>query len=220
MNIIIVGASRVGRFFLEQALADEHEVVVIEKDKDTAAAIGQEYDCMVIHADAATRSAMDDAGAENADALIAVTTDDAVNLLVAMQGKSRGIECIASVVADDSHIGLFKELGIEMVENPFHVTADSLYRAVSRPGVTEFLDIGDDAEVVELQVAEGSEAAGKTLGELGKHQDFDEDCLVVSISRESGLVVPRGGARLEAGDRVTLLAKNKVAPKAVDLFCK
>jgi len=74
MYIIIVGAGDIGTPLIELATGSGHEVVVIESDEAAADRIADEYDCLVVNADATMMSTLDDANVDEADALITTTT--------------------------------------------------------------------------------------------------------------------------------------------------
>ena len=65
-----------------------------------------------------------------------------------------------------------------------------------------------DARLVEVTLAEGSPAAGKTVAELG----VPRDATVVAVIRERHVIVPRGETTVEPGDEVLLL----VTPESED----
>ncbi|RLF55284.1 MAG: TrkA family potassium uptake protein, partial [Thermoplasmata archaeon] len=71
MYLIIVGAGEIGEKLIKLALQNKDDVVVIEKSKERCDEISKKYDAIVINADAREKETLIEAGAENADALIA-----------------------------------------------------------------------------------------------------------------------------------------------------
>jgi len=138
MHIVIVGIGRTGRRIVELATRDQHEVVVIDHDAERAAAASQDFDCIVMHADATSSNILEEAGTTGTDALITTTPDDAVNLMVMMLGRKLGARQLLSSVSNPAHIRLFQEMGVHIVESPHRLNGQYFYRAVQRPSIRDF----------------------------------------------------------------------------------
>ncbi|MDP9022344.1 MAG: NAD-binding protein, partial [Actinomycetota bacterium] len=76
MYIIVVGAGQIGTPLINIATSEGHEVVVIEHDSARANEIAQQFDCMVLHSDGTSMETLEEAGAQEADALISTTDRD------------------------------------------------------------------------------------------------------------------------------------------------
>jgi trk system potassium uptake protein TrkA len=103
MYLIIVGAGPEGSSLAELALKDGHKVAIIEKDEERAQAVLQKYNVQVFHANIAQGGILDEADADQADALIATTGDDSANLMTMFLGKERGIKKLISMINDRQH---------------------------------------------------------------------------------------------------------------------
>lgn len=206
MFLIVVGAGRTGTRVIELATQAGHEVVVLEKVREVAEAIGQGFDCLVIHDDGASRDALIEADIEDADAVIATTDDDATNLLVMMHGRDVGVETLVSSVNTAANVRLYRQIGVSVVESPHRLNGEYLYRAVQRPAIRDFMEVGEGAEIFEIVVSQGAPIAGKTLTEADRDGLLDEEMIVVAIQRNGSVLVPKGHTRVEADDLVTVFA--------------
>lgn len=218
MYVVIVGAGRTGRHVIESAINDDQEVLVFEKDETRAQWVSANMDCFVLNADASSLEKLKEADARNADAMIATTNDDAVNLMVMMLGKELGVKRLISSVTDDEHLGLFDELGIATVGNPFRLNGQFLYRTLKRPGVKDFMDLGNGAEIIEITVSEGAPLIDKDLQEINERSLLPKESLVVAIKRSKNLIVPDGDTKIFAGDLVTLFTREGVTSKLLKQF--
>ncbi len=117
MYIVIVGAGDIGTPLIEIATAGGNEVVVIERDEARAEA-ATEYDCLVLNDDATVKNTLEDAGAERADALISTTDQDATNIMVCLLAQELDVPDIVSVVHDPEHRNVFRQIGVNGMENP------------------------------------------------------------------------------------------------------
>jgi len=220
MYIIIVGAGDIGTPLIDIATRSGNEVVVIERDTQKADEIASGYDCMVLDADATVKETLDDAGAERADAIISTTDQDATNVMVCLLAEEFDIPAITSVVHNAEHMNLFRQIGVNTIENPQQLIAGYLYRAVARPAIVDYMQVGDEAEVFEITVTEDAPIAGKTLTEAGNANLLPDDVLIVAIERESQdkPLTPRGNTRIEANDLLTVYSARGAEPGLTDIF--
>ncbi|WP_135534045.1 potassium channel family protein [Halostella pelagica] len=219
MYIIIVGAGRIGTPLIDLATGSGHEVVVIETDKVAADRIADEYDCIVINADATRMSTLDDADVDEADALISTTDRDATNVMVCLLAKKREVPAVVSVVHDPDHMDLFKEIGISTMENPSRLIAEHLFRAVVRPSIVDYMRIGEAAEVFEITIDEDAPIAGKTIREAAADGTLQGEVLIVAVERgEDEPVTPQGNTPLRPGDLLTVYSAEGATPDVTDIF--
>ncbi|WP_135305148.1 potassium channel family protein [Haloarcula amylovorans] len=220
MYIITVGAGDIGTPLIEIATGTGNEVVVIEKDAARADEVASEFDCMVINADATIKETLEDAGAERADAIISTTDQDATNVMISLLAQELEIPGIVSVVHNPEHMNLFRQIGVNTMENPQRLIAESLFRSVDRPSIVDYMRVGDVAEVFEITVAEDAPIAGLNLIEADEKGLLDEDTLVVAIEREESdsPITPRGQTRIEQGDLLTVYSGTGATPEVTDIF--
>ena len=91
MKVVIVGGGRLGVYIARELIAEKHDVVLIDKDPDTAKAAANELDCMVITEDGSRPEILRQAGVQEASWFLALTGSDEVNIiscgLVALESK-------------------------------------------------------------------------------------------------------------------------------------
>jgi len=217
MYIVIVGAGDTGTPLIEMATQDGNEVAVVERDPERAERAAQNFDCLVLNDDATNKDTLVDAGADRADAVISTTDEDATNVMVCLLAQELAVPNVVSVVNDTEHMNLYRQIGVNVIENPQRLIADYLYRAIVRPSIVDFMRVGDEAEVFEIEVAEGAPIAGLTLAE---EDVLPANSLVVAVERDGGgdPITPRGGTRIEAGDLVTVYSATGATPEVLGVF--
>ncbi len=216
MHLIIIGSGRTGKHVIEAAVRDNHDVYVIEKNKEAAEWVSTHFDCIVIHADATSIEALTEAKASKADAIIVTTNEDAVNSLVTLLARQLGVKRLISSVNNEDHLPVFEQLGIDTVESPYRLNGRYLYRAVQGPNVKEFLDLGDGFEVLEMFVEPTSVVANKLVKELNKERTLPTDTRIILIKRNNQIIIPDGETRVFARDTVVVLSqKDKVGQVSI-----
>ncbi|MCG1003758.1 MULTISPECIES: TrkA family potassium uptake protein [Halobacterium] len=219
MYIVIVGAGDIGAPLIEIATKGGNEVVVIERDEARAERASREYDCLVINDDATSKETLEDAGADRADALISTTDQDATNVMVCLLAQELEVPDVVSVVHNPEHMNLFRQIGVNTMQNPQRLIAEYLYRAVKRPSIVDFMRIGEEAEVFEISVEADAPITGKTLREADEEGLLEGELLVVAIERDEGEpITPRGNTRIEAGDLLTVYSSEGATPEVTDVF--
>jgi len=205
MYIVIVGAGDIGTPLIEVATSGGNEVVVVERDEERAERAAT-YDCLVINDDATVKETLVDAGADRADALISTTDRDAVNIMVCLLSQELEVPNVVSVVHDPDHMSLFERIGVNTMQNPQRLIAEYLYRAVERPSIVDYMQVGEQAEVFEIDVAPDAPIAGHTIADAVESGVLEDGAFVVAIERSEAEtpVVPRGDTTIRAGDRVTV----------------
>ena len=220
MYIIVVGAGRTGSKVIELATQDDHEVVVIEHDQELAEEVSATYDCMVINADAASKEIVLEAGIQEADALISTTKSDSVNLMIQMLGKQYDIKTLVSSINNPQHMELFGDLGVNIVESPHELNGQYLYRAVQRPAIKDSMQVGSGGEIFELTIEGGAPIAGLSLIDADSEGLLPQETIIVAIVRDDELRIPRGESNIEAGDTVTVFAKDGASDRITDAFTR
>lgn len=219
MYIIVVGAGQIGTPLINIAVSDGHEVVVIEHDPERANRIAQEFDCLVLHSDGTSMETLEEAGADEADALISTTDLDAVNLMVCLLALECNIRHVVSVVRDADHMNVFRHIGVHIMENPQRLIAEHLYRAVSHPPVGDYIRLESGSEVFEVEVSEQAPIVGLTLDEARDDGLLPDTMQVVLIERrDESITTPAGETEVRSGDYLIVYAPDGVDRSVMDAF--
>ncbi len=216
MYMIIVGAGSIGVSLIDIAVKEKNNVVVIDANVDRAREISNKYDITVLNGDATSAETLREAGSDRADALIATTSDDAVNLMVVSIAEGLDVPSIVSVVNDKEHAEFFRKLGANVMENPEEVVANHLYNAVKRPKVKDFTILSQGDQIFRLTVNEGSPLVGKTLADSSKRGVVPDTILVLAIEREGTRAIPNGKTTIDTGDVLTVFSLERASDELVE----
>lgn len=215
MHVIIVGGGRTGYRLAKRLLKRNHEPVIIETEERRAHEIAAELDALVIHGSGSDIDILKDAGAEKADALVAVAGTDEVNFMACKLAKKAGVPRVVTRVNDDKRATMFEDLGVDAAISFVNAAVTLYEKAVTGPGMYGLLGLGGgEAEVVEVTLAEDSEVIGKTIREL----ELPDLCTVAMITRSGKLIPPRGDTEFKQGDRTILVGKSDDVMSVAKLF--
>lgn len=211
MNIILVGAGKIG-FTLAQSLTQEdHNITVIDKDEEQIALVNAKLDVMSI-CGSVDIELLRLAGAEHADLLIAVTNSDEANILCCMVGKKLGVSHTIARVRQEEHyqevILLREELGLSMTINPEYMAAGEISRVLRFPSATKVEAFAKgQAEMVEFKLTEQNPLCGTALRSF--HARFGRGTLICAVERDGDVHIPGGDFILQAGDNLSVVGSPK-----------
>ncbi|MHB8070760.1 MAG: potassium channel family protein [Candidatus Cryosericum sp.] len=212
MYIIIAGGGKVGSYLAHLLVGKGHSVAVIEQDAAACAALSDWGKALVINGDCCDLGALIDAGIEKTDRFAAVTGDDANNLVACQLAKVRfNVPLTTARINDPRNEDIFHKFGVDFALNSTNILATVIEEGIIVNDLIPLVSLAKGkATLVELKVAEGSVAAGRTLRDLS----WPRGCVVVSVVHEGEVIFPRGATVLNAGDVVVGL----VAPEAEQQF--
>ncbi|MGH7708108.1 MAG: potassium channel family protein [Vulcanimicrobiaceae bacterium] len=209
MFIIVVGGGKVGTYLASALLAQNHEVVVIEKEPRKVQYMSSilENDVALI-GDGCDPLVLDQAGIERADVVVADTGDDEDNLVVCLITKKHSkARCIARV-NNPKNKAIFasidRERPITMISST-EIILDSINEHVNVRDYSIIAKLKDgDLELVRVQLPAGAPVDGKKISQIA----LPRGCIVVAIDRSGQeMIVPNGETMLHAGDEIILMAK-------------
>ncbi len=211
MYLIIVGLGGIGRSLAGIASENGHSVVVIDKDEDRCADILSQHDLLAIAGNATNKAILEDAGIDRADALVATTSDDALNLMACWLAKKYAVKTLVSIVNQKEHSDLFKEVGVRISENQDEIVARSLYLWSENPD-TQLLASIEGWSIFEVTASDGAKGVNKTVKDVSDMKDM----LYIAIRRGGKLIIPSGDVTFMPGDVITVFTKKESEGRSVE----
>jgi trk system potassium uptake protein TrkA len=198
--IIIVGAGKVGWNLARELIDKDHEVTVIEDDRDRYLTVEQELEHNIQYGDASELWVLERAGVPRADMVIAVTGDDEDNMLICQVAREKYmVERIIARVNNPRNLQHFELLGIKPSVSATDLILNLIEHEVPEYGLVHLLDFPEERlEIIEMLLEKDSKVAGRRVGDL----EMPEGSLLISVLREGRGFVPGPETVLEPGDEV------------------
>lgn len=220
MNIIVVGCGKVGTTLAKQLIQEEHNVSVIDTNRNVVNLFSNSFDAMGVVGNGASYSVQIEAGIETAHLLIAVTGSDELNLLCCLIARKAGncktIARVRNPIYNKEVRFIKEELGLSMVINPEYEAASEISRLLRFPSAIEINTFYKGRlELLTFMVEEGSILHDMQVKEI--RSKLKVDILICTVERGEEVIIPDGELRLLEHDRVSIIASHK---NAIDIFMK
>ncbi len=198
MKMVIVGAGGITRDLLRR-LGDRWEVTVVDVDPDRLDLAAKVRPIERLSGDGSSRVVLARAGIDEADALVAASNDDEVNLEVCRLGLEAEVYRIVAIAADPERLPDYRSRGITTI-SPDRLAARRLEINLEDRRVASAAFADGRAEAAEFRIEADSPLVGRSLQDLHL-----ESWLVAVILRDGELIVPHGETVLREGDLVTVV---------------
>ena len=209
-HCIVCGFGRVGRFVAAELKRDSFPFIVIDRSEEAVDAARQ-LGYQAILGNAAQVDNLQRAGIDKARSLIAAVNSDAENVFIILTVREHwdDIQIVARCNFEDSEPKL-RKAGADRVISPYALAGHRMVGLVSRPGVTDFLDVvlhSDSTELwlEEVDVGPQSAIAGLTLGEARLRNELGVTVLAVDLPGEKVVAHPEANTPLPVGARLIVL---------------
>lgn len=211
MRIVVIGIGKLGKTLTKKLSEENYDVTCIDHKEDTINQIVNDYDVIGYAGNGASYDCLKAVGAEGADLLIAVTSQDEVNILACIMGKKLGIkETIARVrnIEYSKNIPLLSEdLGISSTINPELDTAKEILRIIQFPSAIKVESFCNDiVTLIEIKLDKESPLCSKTLTQI--KEKYPSEVLVCAVKRMDSFTIPKGDFTLMEGDNVYIIGTN------------
>lgn len=224
MHVIVVGAGEVGTFVAESLSKENHDVAVVDIDRENIRKLQSQLDAHIVYGSGANPKVLEAAGIEHAEMVVAVTNSDETNLLVSGVADDAGVATKVIRLEDKdlrskSARKLRSKMGVSHVIDPDFETGEEVLELIEFPGTSEVAVMaGGEVIVVGAVLPEDAELAGVTLQELAARYEPEWEFLVGAISREGETIIPRGNHALEAYDHVWILCRRRARKELFKLM--
>ena len=205
---------RVGASIVRTLGSLGHDALGIDCDEDRIQDLSAELPGVnLIVADATEGTVLRDLGLEHFDgATVVIGESIQASVLVTLILKDLGVPSVIARANNDLHARVLDRVGADYVIQPEKEFGEFLARRMSSPGMLDYLELGEDKAVVEIEVPR--QWIGKSLVDLQLHRKRDVTVLAIKGRGEGG-TLPRPEQPLREGD-VLVIGGKKTAVDRLD----
>jgi trk system potassium uptake protein len=215
MKIIILGAGQVGTTVAQNLASEANDITIVDTDRSRLQELQDRFDLRTVVGRAPHPQVLAQAGADDADMVIAVTNSDETNMIACQVAYTlfHTPTKIARVRAVEylNHPKLFAQeaLPIDVLISPEQLVTEYIQRLIEYPGALQVLDFaGGRVQLVGVRAYYGGPLVGHELRALRDHMPGIET-RVAAIYRRGRAIIPKGDTVIEVDDEVFFIAAKK-----------
>ena len=226
MRVLVAGAGEVGFSIARHLAAEDNDVVVIDHSPERIQKVDDGLDVQSLVGFASHPDVLQQAEADAADMLIAVTQSDEINIVSCQVGHS--LFSVPTKIARIRHQAYLEpawsdlfsrdHMPIDVIISPEREVARSIGRRLDVPGVLDLAGFADDrVRLVGVRLDRNCAALNTPLRQL-KALSPSLEITIIYIVRDDRVLHPAGTAQLKAGDEVYFVAATDRLAQAMTLF--
>lgn len=207
MKIIIVGAGELGQLVAGKLCSFNHDVVMIDTRPENLEDAGENLDTRLLVGEGASAETLRNAGAATADLLLALSGDEATNVLACAIAKRLGVKKTVCRVFSKS---LFSEED-GVTPSSFHIdeffssideSVEQIHAILQNRILQQKITFQNpDALLDVVNIPLNSALTGVPIKDL-PCKDFLKTIRIAAIIRKRDMIVPHGDTVLMPGDKV------------------
>lgn len=216
MKIVIIGGGKVGVMLASELANENHDIVIIDNDKEKVKLFSETMDVMTVLGNGALAEIQREADVGQSDLVIAVTAEDELNMLACIVARKLGCKNTIARVRNRGYAEqmymLKEDLGLSMVINPEMLAAKEFYGLLQMPAFMNRDTFAEGrAENVEFAIEKGSVLNGISLREIPSK--IKVKVLVCAVIRDGQVYIPDGNFILREGDKIYVTAPANMLAK-------
>lgn len=221
MKIIIVGAGRVGASLAESLVSEQNDLTLIDPDPAVLSELQNRYDLRTVAGNGILPEVLRQAGAEDADMLVAVTRSDETNLVACriactMFNVPRRIARVrSSDLAEQAALEGDEGFNVDHVICPEQSVTEHIERLIEFPEALQVLDFADGrVTLVSVRAFAGGPLVSHPVEEIRQHLP-NVDVRIVALFRDNQSLPVDGYTMIQPGDEVFCLSATKDVRKVM-----
>ncbi len=212
MKIIILGAGQVGASVAENLVSEANDITLVDTSPEYLASVRERLEVRTVCGNAASPTVLREAGAEDADLLIAVTQSDETNLCACRIAKAiynlptRIARLRSTDYSDYPELLTGENFAVDFSICPEQVVTEYIKRLIAFPEALQVLEFADGlVSLIGVRAFEGGPLVGHPLKALRFHLP-NVEVRIAAIYRQGEPITPEGDTVILAGDEVFCLA--------------
>lgn len=209
MKIIILGAGQVGGTLAENLVDENNDITIVDTNTEPLRQLQDKFDLRVVSGHGSYPRILREAGAEDADMLVAVTNSDETNMIACQIASSlfNTPNKVARIRASEyiketEKLFTPDHIPIDYLISPEQLVIDYIYKLIQYPGALQVVNFASGkVSIVAAKAYYGGSLVGNSLLNLREHLPHI-DTRIAAIFRQDRPIRPQGSTIIEAGDEI------------------
>lgn len=203
MRVLAVGGGKLLYFLSRSLITGDHRLTIINRDRDECTRLARLLDAVVVYGDGSAPGVLEEAGAYEVDAVLAVTPNDEDNLVICQTASVHfNVPRVLALVNDPDHEETFNELGVTALA-PTRMLSRLLEQQMAFEDIEQLIPVGEGRiNVTEVVIDAESPVVGMALRDI----PMPDESLISAILRGGRPMIPGGATILRERDRVVVIS--------------
>jgi len=193
-------------------LGEDNDITLVDNESQHLQNLQDKHDLRVVKGSPSSPKILRDAGAADADLMVAVTASDETNMIACQLGYTlfntpTRIARIrnAEYLREKDKLFNDENVPIDHLISPENLVTDEITRLIAYPGALQVAHFANNRiSIVIVKAYYGGPLVGYALSAFKEHMPHI-DCRIISILRNDKLIRPQGSTIIEAGDEITFI---------------
>ena len=222
MKVLILGAGRVGGSLARALVNNNYDVSIVDQNKAALSDLEEKLDIMTVEGHAAHSLSIKKTGADESTTVIAVTSNDEVNIIACQIAKKQfNVKKTICRLAENSYtedLSVFGEGVIDIVISPEKEVMNHLKELIIHPGTEQIEKFADGSvNLVSVKAKKKGKLVGREL--KGFKDDMpDTNGFVASIYRKGKPFIPSGDTVIKENDEIYFISSESNIDQIVNEF--
>ena len=216
MKIVIANGNHEADYIISLFNTKQNDLIVINDDEDVCRYLANSNNIPVMQGRCTRVNELKEAGAENCDLFIALSSDDYLNYVACKTAKQLigAKRCIATV-ENPKNVQIFKTLGIDSVVCATYLLGQKVNDIITVENLIDALSLEDDKiSLVELKITDDLAVCGKTLADI----NISDLGTISSVIHQGSAIIPNGQTVLHPDDKVLIVTTAENKKKIVNIM--
>jgi len=209
MNVIIVGGGKVGIYIASLLISEGHNIKIIEDNEElynrAKLDISEEN---LINKDATDPSVLEYEGIEKVDVLAAVSDNDEKNLVVSTLAKMEfKVPKVIARVNNPKNAWLYNEgMGVDVKVDQADIIGHLIIEEMNLDHMLTLMKLNRGKHsIIQINIKENSKAIGKLVKEI----NIPSQSVLISLTRNGIMQIPKGNTTIEENDEILILTDDE-----------
>jgi trk system potassium uptake protein TrkA len=213
--IVVAGGGHMGTHLVSKLVAEEHETVVIDVDRQVTERLFSEHGVVVFNGSATDVNVLEQAGIKRAEVAVAMTGRDSDNLSFCLLARYYGVPRVLARMLNPQYEVPYRLVGATKIHSEADILVNSFLTSIEYPAIGALMQVGKgDIVAFEIRIPVGSPVSGQPVAEIVRRPDFPRRCVFIGVESASGEVeVPVGATLIRGGANVIVAAHRPDLPQ-------
>ena len=215
-RILLVGGNKEAFALADSLSSKGYKITIINKDKTVCDKFAKKEGIEVIYGDGTTFRSLESADTGGCAISIALTDDDAENLVISELCKKKyGVKKTVALLSDPKKTNFFKKMGVDCAVCAINAITAVIEQNAIIDKMSNFMPIGNGmVSIVQTEIEENSPVIDKKLWEI----NFPAEVVIGCILRGEVTIIPRGDTRIIKGDTLIIIAASSKVKAAENVL--